>query len=92
VFDTLQESGFDISPGLFQDTSTLGVPVKGSALLYRRADANMADVTQGFIPNLTEREVRASTFDVFDLAVVVGPGFSPEKPGAGGAAATPTCG
>ncbi len=92
VFDILQESGFDISPGLFQDTTGLGVTVKGSALLYRQADANMADVAQGFIPNLTEREVSSSAFDGFDLAVVVGPGFSPEKPGAGGAAAAPSCG
>jgi LCP family protein required for cell wall assembly len=92
VFQTLQESGFDVSPGLFEDTSTLGVRVKGSALLYRSADADTADVAQGFIPNLTERETKAGAFEGYDLAVVVGPGFSPEQPGAGGGAPPPSCG
>ena len=88
VFTTFQESGFDVSPGLSADLSTLGQAVKGSALLYRSADPNMADVAQGFVPNLTEREADHGALEGYDLAAVIGPGFTPEPPGG---APPPSC-
>jgi LCP family protein required for cell wall assembly len=91
VFSTMQESGFDISPGYFADASTLGQKVNGSVLLYRPADANMADVAQGFVPNLTERPAKPGVLQDFDLALVIGPGFTPEQPGGPGGAPPPSC-
>src|SRR5215217_7078103 len=91
VLDTLKESGFDISPGYFADTSTLGQHVQGSGLLYRPADSDMADVAQGFVPNLIEREAKQGTLEGYDLAVVIGPGFTPEQPGGSSGAAPPSC-
>ncbi len=81
VFTTLKDSGFDISPGYSDDTSTLQQTVNGSALLYRPADATMADVAQGFVPNLTEREAKPGALQGYDVALVIGPGFTPEQPG-----------
>jgi LCP family protein required for cell wall assembly len=91
VFDTMKESGFDISPGLFPDTTRLGQAVKGSALLYRPVDAKMADVAQGFVPNLPERAAERGTLRGYDLALVIGAGFSPEKPGGATGAPPPSC-
>jgi hypothetical protein len=91
VFTTMKDSGFDISPGYFEDTSALGQKVKGSALLYRPTDANMADVAQGFVPNLTESEARPGALRGYDLALVIGPGFAPEQPGGSGGVGPPPC-
>lgn len=90
VLSIMQRSGFDISLGV-QDISALGHRVDGSALLYRPADASMADVAHGFVVNLTEREAPPGVLKGFDLAVVVGAGFTPEEPGAGGGVAPPPC-
>lgn len=91
VFDTLKESGFDISPGLFGDVSTLGQKVNGSVLLYRPADASMADVAHGFVPNLTEHEAKPGVLRTYDLALVVAAGFTPEQPGGANGAPPPPC-
>ncbi len=90
VFSIMERSGFDISPGL-QDISALGHRVNGSAMLYRPADANMADVAHGFVVNLTEREAPPGILKGFDLALVIGPGFSPEQPGGSTGVAPPAC-
>jgi LCP family protein required for cell wall assembly len=87
VETVLQESGFDVSLGV-QPITALGHAVSGSALYYRAADANMADVAQGFIPNLQEKSVKKSWLTGYDLAVVVGPGFVPQPPGG---APPPSC-
>jgi LCP family protein required for cell wall assembly len=91
VFSIMERSGFDISPGYFDDISPLGQTVNGSALLYRPADAGMADVAQGFVPNLAERQASKDALEGYDLAMVIGPGFSPEQPGGDGGAPTPSC-
>jgi LCP family protein required for cell wall assembly len=91
VFSIMERSGFDVSPGYFDDPSTLGETVNGSALLYRPADASMADVAQGFVPNLTEHEASKGALEGFDLALVIGPGFTPEQPGGSGGAPPPSC-
>jgi LCP family protein required for cell wall assembly len=91
VFSILERSGFDVSPGYYGDTSTLGQTVDGSALLYRPADASMADVAQGFVPNLTEQEAEPGVLQGYDLAFVIGAGFTPEQPGGSEGAPAPTC-
>jgi LCP family protein required for cell wall assembly len=91
VFSIMERSGFDISPGYFDDVSALGQIVKGSALLYRPADGDMADVAQGFVPNLTEREAARGSLEGFDLALVIGPGFTTEQPGGSTGAPPPSC-
>ncbi len=89
VLSIMERSGFDVSFGL-HDASELGQAVKGSAMLFRPADANMADVAQGFVVNLPERRAPRGVLGGYDLALVIGPGFSPEQPGAGGVPA-PSC-
>jgi LCP family protein required for cell wall assembly len=90
VESILDRSGFDVSPGI-QPISALGHTVSGSAVFYRPADASMADVTQGFIPNLTEKAAPKGWLTGFDLAVVIGPGFSPEQPGGANGVPPPSC-
>jgi LCP family protein required for cell wall assembly len=90
VESILERSGFDISPGV-QDVSGFGHAVDGSAMFYKPADANMADVAQGFVPNLQEKAAKKGWLTNYDLAVVVGPGFTPEQPGGSAGAPPPSC-
>jgi LCP family protein required for cell wall assembly len=90
VESILDRSGFDVSPGL-QPISEFGHAMQGSAMLYRPADANVADVATGFIPNLTQKAAPKGWLTRYDLALVIGPGFSPEQPGGSTGAPPPSC-
>ncbi len=90
VESIFERSGFDISPGV-QDVSAFGHTVDGSAMFYKPVDANMADVAQGFVPNLQEKAAEKGWITNYDLAVVVGPGFTPEQPGGSTGAPPPSC-
>ena len=83
-------SGFDVSLGI-EDASALGRSIDGSAMFYRSADANMADVAHGFIPNLTEKQAPNGMIRGMDLAAVIGPGFQPEQPGGSNGVPPPAC-
>lgn len=90
VESIFERSGFDISPGM-QDVSAFGHTVDGSAMFYKPIDANMADVAQGFVPNLQEKAAKRGWITNYDLAVVIGPGFTPEQPGGSTGAPPPSC-
>jgi LCP family protein required for cell wall assembly len=90
VESILERSGFDVSLGV-QDISSFGHTVDGSAMFYKPADANMADVAQGFVPNLQEKAAKKGWLTTYDLAVVIGPGFTPEQPGGSTGAPPPSC-
>jgi LCP family protein required for cell wall assembly len=90
VESILQRSGFDISPGI-QPISAFGHVVQGSAMFYKPVDANMADVAQGFVPNLQEKAAEKGWITNYDLAVVIGSGFTPEQPGGSTGAPPPSC-
>jgi hypothetical protein len=74
-----------------QDVSAFGRTVDGSAMFYKPIDANMADVAQGFVPNLQEKPAKKGWITNYDLAVVIGPGFTPEQPGGSTGAPPPSC-
>jgi LCP family protein required for cell wall assembly len=90
VESIFERSGFDISPGM-QDVSAFGHTVDGSAMFYKPIDANMADVAQGFVPNLQEKAAKKGWITNYDLGVVIGPGFTPEQPGGSTGAPPPSC-
>jgi LCP family protein required for cell wall assembly len=90
VESIFERSGFDISPGV-QDVTAFGHMVDGSAMFYKPIDANMADVAQGFVPNLQEKAAKKGWITNYDLAVVIGPGFTPEQPGGSTGAPPPSC-
>ena len=71
VFNTLNEGGFNTSPGILA-ASAVDVPAKGSFILYREGEQSMAEVAGQYFPNLELVPAPAGALpEGQDVAVIV---------------------